>query len=200
MGWLDTIRNALRPATPAVVAFRPETSTLTPTHETESARGEERPQSAPANERTYLPQDRHAELLQPRPDGMPPLRLARHNGALWLQEDTTGLLINVDNRYLPRLGIWGAKLRGHNHYDGKAILGPAELVREPDNPHDPNAVAVYAGGVMVGHYNKGMARRLAKLLDGGEPLVACFIEVDPPKVLAASQDIIRYLYRGLPDP
>lgn len=53
---------------------------------------------------------------------------------------------------------------------------------------------------MVGHYNKGMARRLAKLLDGGEPLVACFIEVDPPKVLAASQDIIRYLYRGLPDP
>ncbi|WP_374976647.1 HIRAN domain-containing protein [Microbacterium trichothecenolyticum] len=199
MGWFDTIRKALRPATASAVAFKPEATTLTPTPETESARREERPQSTHTYERIYLPQDQHAELLQPLPDGMPPLRLVRHTGALWLREDTTGLLVNVDNRYLPRLGIWGAKLRGHNHYDGKAVLGPAELVREPQNPYDPNAVAVHAGGVMVGHYNKGIARRLAKLLDGGEPLVASFIEVEPPKVLAASRDIIRYLYRDLPN-
>lgn len=199
MGWLDTIRNALRPEAPAVVAFKLEAPKLTPTPETEGARRGERPQSTPTYERTYLPQDRHAELLQPRPDGLPPLRLVRHSGALWLREDTTGLLVNVDNRYLPRLGIWGAKLRGHNHYDGRAVLGPAELVREPENPFDPNAVAVHADGVIVGHYNKGMARRLAKLLDGGEPLVASFIEVDPPKVLAASQGIMRYLYRDLPN-
>ena len=51
----------------------------------------------------------------------------------------------------------------------------------------------------MGHYNKDMARRLAKLLDGGEPLVASFIEVEPPKVLAASQDILRYLFRDLPN-
>ena len=199
MGWLDTIRSALRPATPAVVAFKPEAPTLTPTPETEGAGRDERPQSTPTYERTYLPQDRHAEVLRPCPDGLPPLRLVRHNGALWLREDTTGLLVNVDNRYLPRLGIWGAKLRGRNHYGGRAVLGPAELVREPENPHDSHAVAVHSDGVIVGHYNKGMARRLAKLLDGGESLVACFIEADPPKVLAANQDIMRYLYRDLPN-
>ena len=197
MGSLDTIRNALRPATPSAVSFEPEGATLTPTPKTEMVR-HERPPGTPTYEPAYLPQDRHAELLQPRPDGMPPLRLVRHNGALWLREDTTGLLVNVDNRYLPRRGIWGAKLRGHRHYDGKALLGPAELVREPENLYDPTAVAVHAGGALVGHYNKGMARRLAKLLDGGAPLVAYFIEAEPPKVIAASQDVIRYLYRDLP--
>ena len=112
MRWLDTIRNALRPATPSAVAFKPEAPTLTPKPPAEGARREERPRSTPTYERTYLTQDRHAELLQPQPDGMPPLRLVHHNGALWLREDTTGLLVNVDNRYLPRLGIWEPSSEG----------------------------------------------------------------------------------------
>jgi len=128
---------------------------------------------------------------------MPPLCLVPHKGALWLREDTTGLFVNVDNRYLAGMGIWGAKLRGYGRYEGDAELGRAELVREPDNPHDPHAIAVYALGRRVAYYNKGMARRMYKLLDRGEPLVARFISEDPPKVLAANVDIMRHLYRRL---
>jgi len=143
----------------------------------------------------YLSTERQAELLVPRADGLPPLHLVRHAGALWLAEDTTGKLINVDNRYLRRLGIFGVKVRGTRYYTGRARLGPAALVREPDNPHDPNAVAIHVGGEMLGHYNKGMARSLAKRLDAGEPLQAAVISTDPAKVISAPSDILRHLYR-----
>ena len=88
-------------------------------------------------ESVYLSTERQAELLAPRADGLPPLHLVRHAGALWLAEDTTGKLINVDNRYLRRLGIFGVKVRGTRYYTGRARLGPAALVREPDNPPRP---------------------------------------------------------------
>ncbi|WP_270365327.1 HIRAN domain-containing protein [Microbacterium algeriense] len=146
-------------------------------------------------ESVYLSTERQAELLAPRADGLPPLHLVRHAGALWLAEDTTGKLINVDNRYLRRLGIFGVKVRGTPYYTGRARLGPAALVREPDNPHDPNAVAIHVGGEMLGHYNKGMARSLAKRLDAGEPLQAVVISTDPAKVISAPSDILRHLYR-----
>ncbi|WP_372967250.1 HIRAN domain-containing protein [Microbacterium sp.] len=146
-------------------------------------------------ESVYLPTERQAELLVPRADGLPPLHLVRHVGALWLAEDTTGKLINVDNRYLRRLGIFGVKVRGTHYYTGRAKLGPAALVREPDNPHDPNAVAIHVGGEMLGHYNKGTARSLAKRLDAGEPLQAVVISTDPAKVISAPSDILRHLYR-----
>lgn len=146
-------------------------------------------------ESVYLSTERQAELLVPRADGLPPLHLVRHAGALWLAEDTSGKLINVDNRYLRRLGIFGVKVRGTRYYNGTARLGPAELVREPDNPHDPNAVGIHVGGEMLGHYNKGMARSLAKRLDMGEPLQAMVISTDPAKVISAPSDVLRHLYR-----
>lgn len=147
------------------------------------------------HESAYLPEEKHAQLLQPGHDALPPLRLVRRNGALWLAENSTGKLINVDNRYLRRFSIFGVKVRGTRYYNGTARLGPAELSREPDNPHDPNAVAIHIGGEMLGHYNKGMARSLAKRLDAGEPLHAMVISTDPAKVIAAPTEILRHLYR-----
>lgn len=42
-----------------------------------------------------------------------------------------------------------------------------ELRREPDNPHDPNAIAVHYGNLRLGFFNKKLAAHLAPLIDGG---------------------------------
>ena len=42
-----------------------------------------------------------------------------------------------------------------------------ELRREPDNPHDPNAVAVHYGNLRLGFFNKKIAAHLAPLIDAG---------------------------------
>lgn len=47
-------------------------------------------------------------------------------------------------------------------YGGTTYL----LVREPENPHDANAVAVYGRGRKVGHLSAAKAAGLAPILDG----------------------------------
>jgi hypothetical protein len=42
---------------------------------------------------------------------------------------------------------------------------PARLVREPQNPHDRNAIAVHIHGGIVGHVARDQAAELADLLD-----------------------------------
>ena len=42
-----------------------------------------------------------------------------------------------------------------------------ELRREPDNPHDPNAIAVHYGNLQLGFFNKKLAAHLAPLIDAG---------------------------------
>lgn len=41
------------------------------------------------------------------------------------------------------------------------------LIREPDNTHDPNAVAVLMAGQIVGHVPRGLAERLGPEIDDG---------------------------------
>lgn len=41
------------------------------------------------------------------------------------------------------------------------------LIREPDNPHDPNAVAVFMGGSVIGHVPAFLAERLGPEIDAG---------------------------------
>ncbi len=42
-----------------------------------------------------------------------------------------------------------------------------ELRREPNNPHDPNAIAVHYGALQLGFFNRKMAAHLAPLIDAG---------------------------------
>ena len=62
---------------------------------------------------------------------------------------------------------------------GGAGLPPYELVREPDNPYDSNAIKV----ALFGHFDleyipRQLALYLAPLLDEGEDLVAEFIRLN----------------------
>ncbi|WP_442960385.1 HIRAN domain-containing protein [Pseudoclavibacter sp. 8L] len=64
-------------------------------------------------------------------------------------------------RNLLALELWTAQLRGLKYYqERRADTRPgriATLVREPDNEHDPFAVAVFADAVKVGYLPKMMA-------------------------------------------
>lgn len=44
---------------------------------------------------------------------------------------------------------------------------PVELVREPSNPYDPNAVMVFLDSVQVGYIPAGIASDMAPLMDDG---------------------------------
>jgi hypothetical protein len=52
-----------------------------------------------------------------------------------------------------------------------AVMGGGEvegsLIREPDNPHDPNAVAVLIAGQIVGHVPAFLAEKLGPDIDAG---------------------------------
>jgi hypothetical protein len=73
-------------------------------------------------------------------------------------------------RGLRVIGVAGA---GRHHADALASDGvapgrPLELRRDPDNPHDPNAIAVHdAGGEQVGWVPRELAAELAPELDAG---------------------------------
>lgn len=41
------------------------------------------------------------------------------------------------------------------------------LVRQPDNPHDPNAIALFCGHLQIGYVSRGIARHLAPRIDMG---------------------------------
>ncbi|MRX42343.1 HIRAN domain-containing protein [Agromyces kandeliae] len=153
----------------------------------------------------YLPSSRWDELLSPAVDP-PRLRLVPYRGEWWLEETTTGQLVKVANRHLAALGIWTCAVRGVKYYGDAAKVAslspgtPVQLVREPNNPHDANAIAVVADGLPVGHVNKQMAARMAHLLDAGDPLraisvagSAAGVEPDRVHVLAASPALLSHL-------
>jgi hypothetical protein len=88
-------------------------------------------------------------------------------------------------RYLardaPELGAMGLRVAGvagagAHHADalGSDAVAPGrplELRRDPDNPHDPNAIQVHPGdgGAQVGWVPRELAAELAPELDAGRP-------------------------------
>lgn len=62
---------------------------------------------------------------------------------------------------------------------------PAEVVREPDNAHDLNAVAIHVEGRPIGHLPADLARRVAPDMDRGATWRAevahIAVDLDHPK-------------------
>ena len=50
---------------------------------------------------------------------------------------------------------------------GLTVGEALEIVRQPGNPFDPNAVAVFWGTLQIGFLNKGIARHIAPQMDAG---------------------------------
>lgn len=89
-----------------------------------------------------------------------------------------GRLIEPSAPMLRRFGIYGAKIMGTGYHRAGESDRPEGmelgLKREPNNPHDSNAVALTRGSrpQQVGYVAKGQARFVAKAMDGGDDLVA----------------------------
>lgn len=198
-----------------------------------SGRQGEQPSSPPTTGPEPLPAKRDDSWYVPNDGnktrfvgegGIPRLHLIRYRDSggelvLRLCEDATGLLVGPTDMRLPPAGIYVSQLRGEAYYQDACRVGdfspgaPVRLVREPENPHDLNAVAVYdrTGQQRAAYVNKQMARRLAKLLDAGEPLQAVSIRgmaagtrCDQIAVLAARPEVLARLLeprpRHLPPP
>ncbi len=101
-------------------------------------------------------------------------------GQVWIAGYTP---VDADGRYLARdaleltarglrvCGVAGAAVHHRDALaaDAAAPGAPLELRREPDNPHDANAIAVLAGGAQVGWVPREVAAELAGELDTGKP-------------------------------
>jgi len=54
-------------------------------------------------------------------------------------------------------------------------IGSFALVREPGNPHDPNAIRVELAGLYLGYVPRHIAKDLAPRMDAGMNLIALFV-------------------------
>jgi len=77
-----------------------------------------------------------------------------------------------------RLVVQSSPLAGFRYHDAPAVFADIKpgdalaLVREPANPHDPNAVRVEWRGRMLGYVPRAENGAVAWALDRGEPLRA----------------------------
>lgn len=77
-----------------------------------------------------------------------------------------------------RIVVQQSPLAGFAYYEGKGLWGnirkgdPLQLVREPDNLHDHNAIRLEWKGRMVGYVPRRENRHLARQLDHGVPVQA----------------------------
>lgn len=73
--------------------------------------------------------------------------------------------------------------------------GPTELVQEPDNPHDPNAIKVVVAGQHIGYIKAGSCAHLNKVINEGRiEKILCRIYGGPYK--GAFQDYDETLDAG----
>lgn len=66
------------------------------------------------------------------------------------------------------------------NYANPAAIGISEydLIREPDNPYDPNAIRVGLGNINFGYVPKEQARVISPIIDNGHNLVAVFVSMN----------------------
>ena len=148
-------------------------------------------------------------------EGNTNLQLNLYNGQLVL-EAPNGLLPNRSSGQVYKLGIYTGSIRGSAYYEEAVLnadtrpLAKAELVREPGNKYDKNAVAIHASGAgCVGYVNKQNAARLSKHLGVGEEYMAIFTsgckrgdDSVPVSVLIAPTATMMSIFRnsGIPLP
>lgn len=77
-----------------------------------------------------------------------------------------------------RILVQSSPLAGFRYYAGEALWQDMQvgdelaLVREPENPHDPNAVRVEWRGHKLGYLPRAENRAVATEMDRGAPVVA----------------------------
>lgn len=154
----------------------------------------------------YVSAESAKEHLVPGPDGRPPLRLVSSNNGLDLALPS-GQLVDYKTLALRHFSIFAFRVVGTGYYEDEdrprryrngQRLG---ILREPDNEHDANAVALTAGrpAAKIGYVNKQRAKWVAELLDSGQELSAIVIQTkasSSPRALITTPEMLEYLQRS----
>ena len=83
--------------------------------------------------------------------------------------------------------IQRSTLAGYRYHQAPALAAALksgdtlDLVREPDNPHDANAVRVEWQGRKLGYVPRASNAALAWAMDGGETVTARVVREDTPR-------------------
>jgi hypothetical protein len=156
----------------------------------------------------YMDTDTEARALAPTASGLPDARLQPERDRLLVM--TSLGWVNPKSRTAHRAGLHSFTIAGTSYHEAAVKSGRftpganVRLVREPNNVHDSNAIAVYAetGRRVVGYVPKGQARRLARLLDADNDLVAISVrgsasgrEGVSPHVLVCERRLLEHLTR-----
>lgn len=171
-----------------------------------------------AEDRWYAERDGNKQRFV-GPSGLPLLHLVHYvdgsgERVLRLCEDSTGLLVGPKDARLRRAGVLSFSLQGESYHKAACRAGDfspgarVRLVRQPDNPHDPNAVAVTASddrAQVAGYITKGHARWLAKMLDRGDELDAVSVRgtrsgqtCEQIGIVAATPEVLAHLLQRRP--
>ena len=77
---------------------------------------------------------------------------------------------------------------------GHRDIGYFMLEREPDNPHDPNAVGVWFLNDRLGYLQKPIAEKLSPVMDAGTKFTAKFIsrnQFAPDSIVGLTVEIVE---------
>jgi hypothetical protein len=173
-------------------------------YEAEKAKATAAGQSIKSYRAGYVPPAEAKSELVAGPDGMPPLRLVRSNNGLDLALPD-GQLVDYKILALRHFQIFAFRVVGMGFYEdpnkpfnfrnGQRV----QVVRETNNEHDANAVAITTGrpAKKIGYVNKQRAEWVAKLLDAGQELDGIIIQskAASPRVLLTTPEVLAYLQR-----
>lgn len=173
-------------------------------YEAEKARARAAGQTVKGYRAGYISAEEAKTLLVAGPDGLPPLRLvSSSNGLDFALPD--GKLVDYNTLALRHFSIFAFRMVGMGFYEDpekpfKFRVGQKiTAMREPDNEHDANAVAIVVGrpGKKAGYVNKQRAKWVAELLDGGEELTGLVIQAkaSSPRVVLTTPGMMEYLRR-----
>jgi hypothetical protein len=77
---------------------------------------------------------------------------------------------------------------------GNRDIGYFSLEREPENPHDPNAIGVYFLHDRLGYLERPVAEKLAPVMDAGTNLTARFVrrnQFAPDSIVGLTVEIVE---------
>ena len=81
---------------------------------------------------------------------------------------------------------------GKRIYKNNYVNRPVKLLQEPDNPHDPNAVAVQVAGELVGYISREDNGRVNEILNSRDVIeISGFIGGGEYKVITENEETIQ---------
>ena len=97
------------------------------------------------------------------------------------------LALENDDYDMTKNEIVDAYMTDENIYKYVVQINEVELIPEPDNPHDPNAIKIIADGVHIGYVPAKSTKKIRQLLEK-HPEIMCEVYGGPSKIVFEESD------------